>query len=134
MTPKVIIAKSGYSAFTETNPDNLIFSSDYNTLKYATNGSTNISIPVNANPFETEFVVVNHNFGYKPFFTAFFPRNFGSTQFVNLPYGFADAGIYFYLFIYVTDTQLILLVSSTGTGADINFTVYYKLFKNDLGL
>ncbi len=42
---KIIIAKPQFSALTETNPDNLAFSSDYETLKYYASGSVEPEFP-----------------------------------------------------------------------------------------
>ena len=135
MSNKIVIAKAGYNAETETDPNNLIFSSDYNTLKYSTTGSTAVHIPANGSPFETDYTIATHSVGYYPFFTAFTNLSSGSgTYYSNLPYGFAEMGVYFYVFIYTTTTQLILHVSSSGTFVDEDFTVYYKIFKNNLNL
>jgi hypothetical protein len=134
MTQKIVISKSGFNALTESDPNDLVFSSEYNTLKYDISGSIRITIPANGSPFTREDVIVSHNFGYKPFFTAFIPLFEGSSTHFNLPYTFADAGVYIYWFLYSTATQLILRTESTGTFSDVNLDVYYKVFKNDTGL
>lgn len=134
MSNKIIIAKAGYNAETETDTNNLIFHSDYNTLKYSTSGSTAVHIPTNGSPYETDYTIATHNVGYYPFFTAFNSDIDIPTRYSNLPYGFSAMGVYFYIFIYTTTTQLILHVSSSGTFVDTDFTVYYKIFKNNLNL
>jgi hypothetical protein len=131
---KLIIAKPGYNALTETDPDNLIFSSDYNTFKYFLNGSTTIYIPASASIITREDTIVTHDLGYYPFFVAFMEVNSDSGTYCNLPYSFADAGVYFNFFCYTTTTALILQTTASGLGTGIEFPVWYKIFKNNLGL
>ena len=132
---KLKIAKSGYNAITETDPDNLIFSSDYNTFKYYLSGNTTCTIPTSATPVTGEITLVTHNLGYIPFFVVFgndapsYP-----TRYYALPYSFADAGIYDRRFVYATTTTLIFRYENTGFPFDVDVDVNYKIFKNNLQL
>src|SRR3990167_760238 len=105
MSNKVVIAKPGFDALTETDPDNLIFSSDYNTLKYDTLGTTSLTInfadyyadEVVGDPIEIghiyyhyKVVEVAHNLGYVPFFVGYFLDYPASGQDVQLPIYSAD--------------------------------------------
>jgi len=133
MSNKVIVAKSGYNALTETVPDNLNFSSDYNTLKYETSGSGTATIPVDPNPFVQEDVIVTHSLNYIPFYTAYMKES-GLTRYYNMPYSIADWWGYIHFFLYCTTTQLILRTEMSSNNAEFDFTVWYKIFKNDTGL
>jgi hypothetical protein len=130
---KLIVAKPGYNALTETDPDNLIFSSDYNTFKYYLNGSFTVYIPASASVIAQENVIVTHGLGYIPFFVAYMKES-GLERYYSLPYSWADAGYYFHHFCYATTTQLILRTEASGLLAGIEFPVWYKIFKNNLGL
>jgi len=131
---KLVIAKPGYDAITETDPDNLIFSSDYNTFKYFKNGSTPIYIPASVSVFTQENTIFTHDLGYCPFFIATWDITVGGGNFSNLSYSWADAGAYFHLFVYTTTTELILRVESSGLTSGITIPIWYKIFKNNLGL
>jgi hypothetical protein len=132
MTQKIIVAKEGFDALTETNPNNLIFSSDYNTLKYESSGTKTITIPANANPYEVEYTIVLHGLGYYPFFVvmAELPE---LEAYFNLPYSFADAGVYYHMFVYATVNTLVLRVVSTGSD-EVSINIGYKVFRNNLNL
>lgn len=132
---KIIIAKEGFDATTETDPDNLIFSSDYNTFKYNTSGNTTCTIPTTVGANSGEITIVTHNLGYVPFFVAYGndAPSF-ATRWYMLPFSFADAGVYDHRFVYATTTALIFRYENTGFGIDIDVEVYYKIFKNNLGL
>lgn len=49
MSKKIVITKGGYNALTETDPNNFIFNSDYNTFKILAEG-TLLSQSVTASP------------------------------------------------------------------------------------
>ena len=132
---KIVIAKSGYDARTEIDPDNIIFSSDFNTLKYDISGNADYTIPASGVPHTGEFTIVTHNLGYIPFFAVFvndapsFPA-----RWYALPFSFADAGVYDHRFVYATTTSLIFRYENTGFVIDVDLSLYYKIFKNNLEL
>ena len=82
MANKIIIPKAGYSALDDLDPDNIIFSSDYDTLKYDTLGETSLTVNFadyyhseSSGPFDIVYyhrkvVEVTHNLGYVPFLSA----------------------------------------------------------------
>jgi len=129
MSNKIIIAKTGFNALTETNPDNLKFSSDYNTLKYAISGSYTMS-----NVTSTTDITIAHNLGYVPFHIVFCndfvaqPTYYGLTEYFNSSGGRLRAAR-----AYCDDTNLYLSLN-LAAGAAITVVWYYKIFKNNLGL
>lgn len=125
---KIVITKSGFNALTETDPNNMIFSSDYGTLKYDISGNTTVTVP-SGTPVASEFVIATHNLGYVPFFTGFI-KELALEQYYNLPYTFADFGGNIYFFLYATTTQLILRTELSTNASSFDITVWYKVFKN----
>jgi len=139
MSYKVVMTKPTKNALTETDPNNLIFSSDFNTLKYFLSGNVNLNGSWTTNPgdsvktFNTDY---SHNLGYKPFFICYV--DFGSGYNI-IPYirGSMIVGseiasawvdnnkIYF-------DVQLPPGLHSNNW--NYNFTFYYKIFRNSLEL
>ncbi len=126
---KVIVAKPGFNAKTETNPDNLKFSSDYNTLKYyfsdtflmtGVTGTTNVSIA--------------HNLGYVPFHIVFCndffaqPTKFGLTEYFNSFGGRLRAARAY------CDENNLYLSLNLAAGTPIDVIWHYKLFRNNLNL
>jgi len=137
MTHLLKISKSGYNVLTETNPNNLVFSSAYNTLKYYHSGSTACSITSGASPQNQEFDIYTHNLGYYPFFTACMKFD-ADTSYYNLPMNFGDGGYWGLNLIYTTTTKLIHRsergnIWGERTGS-YTATIYFKIFKNNLGV
>lgn len=130
---KLVIAKTGFDATTETDVDNLVFSSDYNTFKYDVSGTDTYTITSGST--SGEHVIYTHNLGYIPFFIVFSndPPSF-PTRYYSLPFTFADVGVYDRRFVFATTTQIIFRYENTGFGIDIDLTFAYKIFKNNLGL
>jgi hypothetical protein len=133
MAYKLNISKSGYNALTETNPNNLIFSSDYNTLKYYANGSVSFTITAGGSGWYQYTYTLAHNLGYKPFFFVVGRLNTDPTGTHNvLPITnqynqnmevYADSNnLYFYAGW-----------GFSGSGS-ITFYFYYKIFRNNTGL
>lgn len=141
MTQKIVVAKPGYNAITDTNPDHLNFSSDYNTLKYNISGSKRINGSWTTNPGNSPKIFtdsVAHGLGYVPFFICYVDF-VGTGKYNIVPYNYsvmttgselASAWIdstYLYF-----DVQL-----RPGTSANTwnyDFTFYYKIFKNRLSI
>ena len=128
MSYKFVISKPGYNALTETNPDNLIFSSDYNTLKYYVNGS--FAIDLNSGT-EIEYSL-EHGLGYKPVFFAYLQwTDYDPNYFLN--FSWADYIYYIHIHAFVDDNYLRIKVRQDQT-RDLPGTIRYKIFKNNLGL
>lgn len=130
-----------------SDPNNLIFSSDYNTLKYDISG--NITQTINyadyydsgdIPPFGTWYyhrkeTTVPHNLGYIPFFTAFVEGFGGAGKYNMCPGTFQDVLIYTYAQAYADDTNLYLVTEmrnqfNSGNGSQ---DYIYKIFRNNLG-
>lgn len=71
MAYKIKISKSGFNVLTETNPNNLRFSSDYNTLKYYLNGTVNVDVYFDTEGYYSFTEEITHGLGYKPFFKCY---------------------------------------------------------------
>ena len=129
MTQKVVITKPGYDALTETNPDNIIFSSDYNTLKYDISGDyqmTNVTTSTEA--------VIAHNLGYVPFYIVYCNDFVSQPTYYSLTEYFrVSGGRLFAARSYVDDTNLYLSLV-LGAGSAITVKWSYKIFKNNLSL
>lgn len=129
MSNKIKIAKPGYNVLTETNPDNLIFSSDYNTLKYYLSGSITVNWTDDGNLYTQ---TVAHNLGYIPFFIAFIQDGLYSAIVPENQQTVAGRN---YRNVYADATNLTFAVQQNqGTGVSHSITFFYKIFKNNLGL
>jgi hypothetical protein len=140
MSYKLLITKPGYNALTETNPNNQIFNSDYNTLKYYLWGSVRINGTWTTNPgdgVKTFTTSVYHGLGYVPFFIAFVNVAGAGYNIIPIYDGvmvrgskiasvWADSN---YLYF---DVQLRPGISSYTWNYDVTF--YHRIFKNNLGL
>lgn len=147
MTKKVIVAKSGYNALTETDPNNLNFDSSYNTLKYYASGTTSFTINYSGYYltdynailgrfyYHRKTTSIAHNLGYVPFFLSYALSLTGSVYSL-LPISTSDAGYYAFIQSYADDTNIYFVVemrnqSASGTQ---DFSFSYKIFKNNLGI
>lgn len=148
MAYKIKISKAGYNALTETDPNNLVFSSDYNTLKYWKAGSVDVEGSVAYYDSYTDFfgtfyrfrkeVTVAHNLGFKPFFVAFVNRFPGTTsEYHMVPGQFFDFLAYVTANVYADSTYLYFVVEWNGTVSPSTLPTYtfkYKIFRNNTGL
>jgi len=148
MSRKIVVAKSGYNALTETDSDNLSFSSDFNTLKYYSQGT--ITVTTNkANYYKSvvdEFLgtiyyhytveKVTHNLGYVPYFAGYILDTPTASTACQAPYAFGDAVVLVYLAVFADDTYLYFVVhfNSIDNSGTIDTDFSYRIFKNNLGL
>ena len=123
---KIVVAKPGFNALTETDPNNLIYSSDYDTLKYHSSGQAQVS--VSGSPAET---VVAHNLGYAPFFIAYVDI-FSPSGYSQVPGDFIS-GTYTLANVYADATNITFRVD-TNLATARTFTFQYKIFRNRLGI
>lgn len=131
MSNKIKIAKVGFNVLTEDNPDNLIFSSDYNTLKYYLSGSVTVNWTDDGTLYTQ---TVAHNLGYIPFFIAYVQFAGSSTLHAIVPDNQQTAAGRNYRNVYADTSNLIFAVQQNqGTGLSHSITFYYKIFKNNLG-
>ena len=149
MAYKIVVSKPTYNCLTETDPDNLIFTSDYNTLKYYSSGNVTVTVDYsNYNDTKTDELgtwyyhgaeeSVGHGLAYQPFFLAYIEGIAGNGKYSLCPGTFADAGYYVYAqaWIRILDSKIYFNVdiknqSNSGT---VDFDFYYKIFKNSTGL
>lgn len=130
------VAKPGHNVLKTKDPNNLIFSSDYNTLKYFQNGQ--IALNVNE-PVTTLYTVktnIAHNLGYFPFAIVYAQDNIMANP---QPLGRFQlgSGAYRQFYYYMTTTNIYFVATGyTGTISGDSYTVnfYYKVFSNNLGL
>lgn len=143
MTPKLIVAKSGRNALTETDPNWLNFSSDYNTLKYHLSGSSSISgtwSTAVGDPMKVFTNTVAHNLNYVPFFICYVNFTINGSGYNIVPYrtgglttGFETASAWVDRTNIYFDVQLEAGATNPKTW-NYDFTFYYKIFKNRLSL
>src|SRR5438045_3018011 len=67
MSEKIIISKPSINVGTVTDPNDIIFSSDYQTLRYDTSGTYGLAWAQSGTYHEYSHVF-HHNLGYTPFF------------------------------------------------------------------
>jgi hypothetical protein len=128
MSQKIVISKPGFNVLTTTDPNNLIYSSDYPTLIYYTSGTFDFG-----NTTATSGSMnIEHNLGYRPFFLVY--TNFGApdpAQFFMCPFYFDDGGGGFgYAYAFADELELICRFDRAGTGS-INPIFHYKIFRNN---
>lgn len=134
---KLLISSPGIDAGTATNPDNFNFHSDYATLKYYTSGSYTMS-----NITSTTTGTIAHNLGYTPFFIGFVNdlQGFLPNAYAIMPYYLGKSSVFtpnadVGAFMYADSTNIYLRAwFDTSASGTYNFTFYYKIFKNNLGL
>jgi hypothetical protein len=124
---KIRIAKPGYNVLTETDLDNIIFDSAYDTLKYHLSGTK--SLVVAGSDAET---TVTHGLGYIPFFIVFVQNPSVTTRYSMTPYVFEDVADYAYLSAYADSDKIYFTAHTNTLNATVNY--YYKVFRNNTGL
>jgi len=147
MTNKIVVAKEGYNALTETNPNNLYFSSDYNTLKYYKSGSQTVTVNF-ADFYYSEYwgfpfditwyyhkkevtVSMSELGGFIPVFLAY-AKFTASSDYCMCPLQFADAGYSTFLQAYSSENGIRLtvnLINQSNIGTQ-DYYFNYKVFMN----
>lgn len=130
------IAKTGYNAYTERDPNNFNFLSGYNTLKYLPSGSGNQSITIvgDGTNKNTE-AMITHNLGYVPHFSCFVDDfvSYPNSRFSPAPFRSNTLTIIRKSELYADSNYLYLRMfnksANTYTGR-----FHYKIYKNNLGL
>jgi len=131
------IAKSGFNVLEETDPNKLIFSSEYNTLKYYKSGTITHSVSEADNTLYRTKSYYTHDLNFYPYFEVYCKDNLMSGW---QPVGKfqAGAGAYRSFYAYVTKTKLYVVASGYtgigGAGEAYDVVFYYKIFRNNLGL
>ena len=129
MTRKIVITKPGFNALTETDPNNMIYSSEYDTLKYHISGQKTVTA-AGADAEET----VAHGLGYTPFFIAYNDSIAGSpgTKYNQVPGAVLGIGTYSYCLAYADATNIYFKIITNVFNGSIDFR--YKVFRNRLGI
>jgi hypothetical protein len=137
MTQKIVIAKPGFNAKTETLPYNLIFSSDYNTLKYDITGSISLQIDGGGGDI-ADGDSITHNLGYYPYVEAYVDvwiLEVEKGNYEYCPFSGAGAAIFYTATFTVTKTKINFYAELDGVPASTwNFDFKYFIFKNDVNL
>ena len=139
MSQKISVAKLGIDAGTATNPNDLAFSSDYNTLKYYSSGTQQIVATAGTDIFTTYIFdgTVSHNLGYYPYFTVYCnDANISATKYY--PFTLVESvSITSYETCRMGTANLYFLFAmnnTTGSPVVGTATFVYKIFKNNLNL
>jgi len=132
MSKKIIVAKTGYSALTETDPDNLRFSSDYNTLKYYASGSTSIRIVGDGSDQTTE-ASLSHGLGYVPYFVVFVSIPNWGDDYGYAPFRENTLAINVNVNGFATSSHLYFRFQNHSNN-DYTAYFYYKIYKNKTNL
>lgn len=129
MSKKIVISKSGYNALTETDSNNLIYSSDYDSLKYHSSGTVDVAVS-GANAEGS----VTHSLGYIPFFVVYVNRFSGASalRFNMCPGTFSSMFGTTIASAYADSTKLYFRVETSSATATYNF--YYKIFRNRVNI
>jgi len=120
------VSKPGYDATTAAK-ENLVFSSEYDTLKLFYSGSGSVSVPNNPDPWIPGGVTVEitHNLGYKPVFFCFSTNPWWSTDDKFSPYTWRSIGSPYNGADYACDTNKIYLTFWNPDPENPD-TVYYR--------
>ena len=141
---RIVVAKPGYNALTDLNPDHKVYDSQFGTIKYDTDGENTLVIPA-ATPAAnvtavSETVLLTHNLGYYPVFGGNFEYSVDDPgKAYIMPITFSDAGFWTYDMLYVTTTQLIFRREFGNAFGGIPYSaqtvkIYWKLYSRDLEL
>lgn len=142
---KISTSKDGFDVLGTaiTNPNNVNYDSDYNTLKYYSQGSIQVAGSALQGSSRLYRGTVTHNLGFYPYTECMVQdiTTFGdsSRYFLN-EYNAAPAGGFTYKAFFDIGTanmRFNLLLEHFGLGTatifgTVNF--FYKLFRNDTGL
>jgi len=127
MTVLFKLTKPTFDALTETDPNNMVFSSAYNTLKYHVSGTVQLT----ASGSDTE-TSVTHSLGYVPFFLVYYNSPISTTRFSMTPFVFEDVTNYSYIESYADTTKVYFTIHTNSLNATVDF--YYKIFRNSTNL
>lgn len=134
---RLVIAKTGYNALTDTNPNHMVYDSQFKSMKYALEGNVTVNIPGGSYPVAYETTIVTHNLGYYPFFQCFGQKSSTPTLNYIMPINFADAGYELYDTVYTTTTALIYRsYGASAFGGSLSaytLKIFYKIYSFDLG-
>lgn len=124
------IAKSGYNVLLTDDPIELVFSSDYNTLKYITKQTVNISFDASTGDISAKGTYT-HNLGYYPYVEVYVSVNGGNYEYC--PFYGAGATVFYSANVIVTTTQVQVFGEISGVSTDVwTFSFLIFVYKNNL--
>lgn len=138
MSQKIIITKPTFNAVFETNPKNIIFSSDYGTLKYSAVINQVISFNAAAPDLHISATgIYTHSLGYYPYCEVFARVYIGSPSgnYEYCPFAGSGATVLYSATYRITTTTIQVYGQINGTSSSIwvfDFMIF--LFKNNLNL
>lgn len=128
MTQVIRVSKEGKNVGTVSDPNDLSYASDYNTLKYYASGTTNV-VPISGQAWGT----VAHNLGYVPFFVAYASGLAPDTDAFSMCPQTLDAMIVYYHYdAFAGTSNLFFRVDTNDPFGTVTFR--YFIFRNNLGL
>jgi hypothetical protein len=149
MTQIVAFSKPAINVLTATDPDDFVFHSDYDTLKYEVQGTVTLNVnlanyyhlepgspPIFPDTYYNRAVVeVSHNLGYVPYFVGYILDIPSIGNAIQAPYAFGDFIYFANESVYADSNKLYFLVqfNSSSNSGIISFDYAYRIFKNDLG-
>ena len=140
MSQVIAVSKEGIdvSGTAGTVPNNLNYSSAYNTLKYYTSGSVQLSATAAFGDTTERYGSVIHDLGYVPFFNVMINDIGAPTRFYQNSYFDVGSGAVTKNSTVFggTDTLDFYFMLQNFSGGTLSGTVtfYYKIFRNNLGL
>jgi hypothetical protein len=129
------VSKLNIDVLKTNEPQQLIFSSNYGTLKYYKTGSIQFTIDgdLDGGLDSVGQATVNHNLGYYPYFEVYVLNTLGEYEYCPTYNG--GAGTTWRIYTLVTTTQLkVYAVISGFSQGGVSFTFKYFIFKNNLNL
>lgn len=130
-------SKLGYNVLLTNEPNELNFTSAYDTLKYYYAGYLTVSLSVEGGNNAETTAAFNHDLGYFPFHVAYIKSSSGSVyypqSYVNL-----GSGAIVYETTYITKNQIVLYMRIENNPGeptvDETAYCYFKIFRNKLNL
>lgn len=145
----IVAVSKPTKSITSTDPDDFIFHSDYDTLKYEVQGTITVYVnkanyyhydpgsPPIIPPTYYHYGVgeVAHGLGYTPYFVGYLLEVVAGIT-AQAPFAFGDAGFFAYLSVYADSNKLYFVVhfNSTSNSGIVETDFSYRIFKNDLEL
>ena len=135
--PAVVkIAKPGVNVLTNSDPEKLIFSSEYGTLKYFDKEALNLTINA-ADGDITCKGEITHNLGYYPYVEVFVSVYIGSPtgEYEYCPFAGSGASVAYNANVKLTTDKITVYGDIIGMSSSTwHFDFLVFVYKNDLGL
>lgn len=132
----MVVSTPGIDVGTVTDPDKIIFSSDYNTLKYASEGSINLSWSSGSIVTSSTAVAHGATGGTKPLVFAF-ANQIAAGTYELMPYHSAGLPFINNLNFFVDGTNINFVFTGAASLSPVaagTVTFKYFIFKNNTGL